>query len=634
MAKSSNYWDKRALQRLSDVEKNSEAYIRRIKKIYEQAYKDINNELIRVYDNYSKETGLDVQKLKELLSKKETDKVWKTLKRQGFDKYIKDNYKSRISRLEQIQAQIYGKAKLIYNKEELEQTMCYKGVINDSYYKAIYDTQMGTGYDFGFNRIDNNVTTALLNEKWSGKNYSERIWGNTDILAENISQIIGGAILSGQSIARTSKQIRDRFNVGKYYSERLVRTETNYFNNKADAMAYEEMGIDKYVFVATLDKRTSPMCQEMDNKVFKYKDISVGENYPPLHPNCRSKTRGYLGEEAEKNLIRRARNPVTGKNEVIDNISYKEWAKQHGLIKEESASTKVAKNSTNKPKNDIINNKNYNCDLAKKFGNDYYDELHNRVVNTSDKNVAKVWKKYESGIEVGNPNYGGRAHCSGKTIYVNKSKEITGSRGKKSYQTTFHEGGHAIDYLANNHSSVNNSTVGTIHFSSKYKDGLFPQTIIDEVNDWISKVDMTLKQEFKKHSNDVEWFKDNGYISQYLYDAYKQSNSTSSIIPKYRKAYAYYSIQQEINKLPDIQKASISDILEGATGGKINCGWGHGKSYWKDRTIGGVSDGLATEAFAEMIDGSIANVESIDTIKKYLPKSHKVFEEMIEVLSK
>ena len=110
MAKSSSYWDKRAIKRLSEAEKTSDIYIKRIKRIYDQAYKDIDEEIARIYKNYSKETGLDTQKLKELLSKKETDKTWKTLKRQGLDKYVKNNYKSRISRLEQIQAQIYAKA--------------------------------------------------------------------------------------------------------------------------------------------------------------------------------------------------------------------------------------------------------------------------------------------------------------------------------------------------------------------------------------------------------------------------------------------------------------------------------------------------------------------------------------------
>ena len=374
MNKSASYWDKRAIQLMSDAEKSSNTYINRIKKIYEQAYKNIDQEINRVYKNYSKETGLDIQKLKELLTKKETDKVWKTLKRQGLDKYIKNNYKSRISRLEQIQAQIYAKAKLIYSKEELEQTMCYKGVINESYYKAVYDTQMGTGYDFGFNRIDNNVTTALLNEKWSGKNYSERIWGNTDILAESVSQIVGAGILSGQSIQKTSKQIRDRFKVGKYYSERLVRTETNHFNNEADAMAYEEMGIDKYVFVATLDNRTSAICQSMDNKIFKYKDKEVGTNFPPLHPNCRSKTRGYLGKEAEKNLQRRARNPITGKSEIIDNISYKDWLKQYNIDSNKNGMFKTNQN--------VI----YNTKTLSK--------VNNKLVKTNANQLSNLLKKY------------------------------------------------------------------------------------------------------------------------------------------------------------------------------------------------------------------------------------------------
>jgi len=327
MAKSSNYWDKRAIKRLSEAEKHSEVYIDRVKGIYEQAYKDIDRQLASIYKNYSKETGLDTQKLKELLTRSETKKTWEQMKRQGLDKYIKENYKSRISRLEQLQAQIYARAKMIYTKEELENTMCYKGVINQSYYKTMYDTQMGTGYAFNFATIDNNMVDALLQDPWSGANYSERIWGNTDILANSLSEILGGAMLSGQGIERTARQIRDRFNVSKYYAERLIRTETNHFNNEVDAMAYEEMGLDKYVFVATLDSRTSEICQAMDNQVFKFSEREEGVNYPPLHPNCRSKTRAYLGKEEEKTLQRRARNPITGQTEIIGNMSYKEWAK-------------------------------------------------------------------------------------------------------------------------------------------------------------------------------------------------------------------------------------------------------------------------------------------------------------------
>ena len=334
MAKPSSYWDKRAVRRLTDAEKQGEAYSKQIQKIYDQANKNIQRDIENIYANYSKATGMDVNSLKELLTRTETQKLWDELKAKGLDKYIKGNYKARITRLEQLQAQMYAKIKDIYPKEQELNTDCYKGVMSDTYYKSIYDAQMGTGYDFAFSQLDDNLVKSVLSERWSGLNYSQRIWGNTDILAEAVSEIIGGALLSGQSIAKTSRQVRERFGVAKYYADRLVRTETNHFHNEADYMAYEEMDVNKYVFMAVLDTRTSMMCQELDNKVFELKEKNVGVNFPPIHPNCRSTTRAYMGEEIEKTLKRRARNPVTNKNEVIDNMSYKEWynskVKAHG----------------------------------------------------------------------------------------------------------------------------------------------------------------------------------------------------------------------------------------------------------------------------------------------------------------
>ena len=324
---SKEYWDNRAAKRLIEAEKQSNDYIKKVKKIYSKANDDIKKELANVYKNYSKETGIDVHTLKILLSKEETDEFWKTLKGQGLKKYVQANYKSRINRLEQIQGQLYAKAKEIY-KDELNTVYGhYRSVINESYNKTIYDTQIGTGYDFTFNKLDDKMIETVLNTKWYGGNYSSRIWGNTDILANRVSETIGGALISGKPYYKTANEIADAFGVAQYYAERLVRTETNHFNAEAEALAYKELGVEKYVFVATLDNRTSKMCQEHDGKIYDFKDMETGVNYPPLHPNCRSTTRGYLGEEEEKTLKRRARNPVTGKTEIIDNMNYEEWKK-------------------------------------------------------------------------------------------------------------------------------------------------------------------------------------------------------------------------------------------------------------------------------------------------------------------
>ena len=104
MAKPSNYWDKRALRRLTEAEQHGEAYSKRIQKIYEQAQRNIQRDIENIYANYSKATGMDVQSLKQILTKTQTQKLWDELRAKGLDQYVKGNYKARITRLEQLQA--------------------------------------------------------------------------------------------------------------------------------------------------------------------------------------------------------------------------------------------------------------------------------------------------------------------------------------------------------------------------------------------------------------------------------------------------------------------------------------------------------------------------------------------------
>lgn len=505
MSKTPNYWDKRAINRMTMAEKQSETYIKRVKKIYEQAFRNIDGEIARVYKNYSKEAGLDVSKLKELLTVKETSKTWKTLKRQGLDKYIQDNYKSRISRLEQIQAQIYAKAKLIYHKEELQNTMCYKGVVNNSYYKAVYDTQMGTGYNFGFSEIDNNLVNSILNEKWSGKNYSERIWTNTDILADSVSQIVGGALLSGQSIEKTARQIQDRFDVAKYYAERLVRTETNHFNNEADAMAYEDMGVDKYVFVATLDSRTSEICQEMDNKVFEYKDREVGVNYPPLHPNCRSKTRGYLGKEVEKDLQCRARNPLTGKTEIINNMSYKEWLKNYNVVDTKNGMFRTSQNvvynsNSLKTLNSklVETNANQLDKLLKKYPKvGKYIQQRGLTFGGSNKTNAIAYTSYtrdlsKIGIYLEKPYYSNlKQHTDTITKGVNKGNFMPCTDKYIDKYALTHEYGHVVETYLLNEYNINNPVEYKTALSSQYNWSKYKEKVYNNIRKNI--IDIAIK---------------------------------------------------------------------------------------------------------------------------------------------
>ena len=79
-------------------------------------------------------------------------------------------------------------------------------------------------------------------------------------------------------------------------------------------MAYEEIGIKQYRFVAALSELTCDRCGSLDGSVFK--------NFPPIHPRCRCVT-----IMADANLTRRiARDPHTGANYKVDGgMTFDEW---------------------------------------------------------------------------------------------------------------------------------------------------------------------------------------------------------------------------------------------------------------------------------------------------------------------
>lgn len=639
MAKSSNYWDKRALKRYSDAEKMSEAYIERIKKVYDKAYKDIDREIASVYRNYAKDTGLDVDKLKELLTRSETAKTWEQMKRQGLDKYIKNNYKARISRLEQIQAQIYAKAKQIYPKEELEQTMAYKGVINDSYYKAVYDTQMGTGYNFTFSKIDKNMLDSILNERWSGLNYSERIWGNTDILAESLSEVLGGAMLSGQSIEKTSKQIRERFKVSKYYAERLVRTETNHFNNMADAMAYEELGVDYYVFVATLDSRTSAKCQNMDGKKFAYKDKQEGVNFPPLHPNCRSKTRGYVDEETEKSLQRRARNPKTGKSEVIDNISYKEWAEKNGLFDNKPAKTSKKPAKTNSKSKNIVEKPaikvenlptEFSINKAELKNTNLWVDYINNCKNADPKvvNVYNLMGKIKN-------NYFKISHSTGHSIRYRKDyagnvydlklviPKIDSADNVGAINTVIHENMHLIDLMAGKDKSQlfrsmnTSSLVNTIRGTDSTVSGDVVKLFVDYNNGCASIKDEVMKK-FKPLYNNLTLKHSTGELDYYKYVAEWK---------KLEKARKLETTTKQLNYMGG-GVGNLQDIYDALSRGKFRdtgvVRYGHGSKYYS------TMESRVTEIVANYSTLSISRPDLIDVLRKEKPALVKELDKYID----
>lgn len=283
--KSKDYWEERNTKMMLDYENMTESTINLLIKAYNKALEDISKEIAKIFNNYAKDGVLANESLKSLLNKKQSDLYHESLlenintiddgdiKKRLLLKYNAPAYAYRISRYEQLRTTIDVELKRLADIEKKVTKEHYENIIQDSYYRNIYEIQKGTGLGFSFSQIDTRTIKLMLAENWIDKaNFSERIWQNSEKLGNYISTELLAGNLSGKSIQKMSKELSEAMNVGMFQATRLVRTETNHFANESEMLAYEECDIEKYRFIATLDQITCEHCAELDGKVFNVKD--------------------------------------------------------------------------------------------------------------------------------------------------------------------------------------------------------------------------------------------------------------------------------------------------------------------------------------------------------------------------
>lgn len=335
-----SYWEKRKEHDMYEAMKSAEETSQEIAEIYARASRELNYQISKIYERYRDKYDMTDEEALRLLNamKDPSDIDELKMKLQGLEgeaakEILKElespAYRARIKRLENLQDEIDRKMKEVYKQEKKISTDHYIDQYQQSYYREIFDTKKMTGLDFSFSKVDPKRLDKVLHSNWSGANYSKRIWNNTEELAEDLKKEISLAYLTGKAERDIAHDIALKYATGASNARRLVRTESAYISGQAQAAADEECGIDKYRIVATLDLRTSKICQEMDGKEFAYKDMKVGENYPPFHPYCRTTVISVLDDQDLDVLQRRARDPETGKNKTFPaSMTYKEWHAQ------------------------------------------------------------------------------------------------------------------------------------------------------------------------------------------------------------------------------------------------------------------------------------------------------------------
>lgn len=301
--KSREYWEKRARENENKVYKKAGDLKKNLDEHYIKARREIQKSINDLVARYMDKTELSyVDAMKNLTSSE--FKEWK-MTLEDYERRIKEfekDYpeyakklrieletlamKSRITRLDSLKTQIDIE---LNRKASRDYDVVKKGI--SDVYRDFYTINTT---DFGLTGVNtvlpDKVLRRLINQPWSGANFSERIWGNAEILGKVLKQEIIQSFIQGISVKGLSDRIEKRFITDRKNTERLVRTELNYALNETTKLSYEEAEIEEYEYLAEIDSRTSDICRELNGQKFKMKDAKVGVNYPPMHPYCRSTT--------------------------------------------------------------------------------------------------------------------------------------------------------------------------------------------------------------------------------------------------------------------------------------------------------------------------------------------------------
>ena len=333
-----SYWERRKAQRMFEYMRPAEDTADDIAKLYQKASGYISHELDKIFERYKRKHHLTdaeaYRLLNDLKDKTSLDELKQALRAPGRGQTAADilaelespAFQARLERLQQLQNQIDITMQHIYKREKVRSTSHYVDLANEAYYRSIFDIQQRTGLGFSFAAIDPKAIDKVINSKWSGANYSDRIWHNTRALAQDLKQELLINMVTGRTDSEVADIIANKYAQGASNARRLVRTESCNLANQMEMQSYEECGIETYIYVATLDLKTSTVCRGLDGKRFKVSEQQPGLNCPPMHPWCRSTTICDISDDGLSQMRRRARDPISGKQlDIPASMTYEQW---------------------------------------------------------------------------------------------------------------------------------------------------------------------------------------------------------------------------------------------------------------------------------------------------------------------
>lgn len=461
---SNTYWRDRELEWKKKRLKDEQEYADEIKEIYANMMDSVEKEIESFFARYASKEGITMSEAKKRVSKIDIEAYQRKAKKYVKEKNFSDeaneqmrlyNLAMKVNRLELLKANIG--LELVAGHDEL------KSYTGDKLEGAYLEEIKRNASILGDTVIDNAKTAkTVADSSFKNATFSERIWVNQDQLKNSLSGVLSHALIQGKNPREFIPLIRKKFDVSRCNAERLLRTEIARVQTQAQAESYEANGIDEYEYIACSLKDVCPLCKEMDGKTFKLKDMEIGENAPPLHPNCHCGTAPYSDRKVYEQWLNGLAN---GEHDLrFDEWKERQSEKSKGFLMSK-VKEKIEKTSNDKRYADLSTKwkKDFNIEIdesvkelnyssvsealrgLRKMINQYPEiNKYLKRISTSD-NGAMVFRPSENGISL-NPKFFKNPDAYSKLIkeQVRKGYWIKGTTIESDM---VHEAAHVLEFV-------------------------------------------------------------------------------------------------------------------------------------------------------------------------------------------
>lgn len=422
-----------------------------IQEQFDRALAAIDGKINAWYQRLADNNGVSMQEARKMLDAGELKEFrWNV---EEYTKYAEENEISgawakqlenasarvHISRLEALKIETQQEVEKLYGNCTDAIDHHIRDTYTSDFYHTAFEVQKGIGVGTSMNRLDPETVEKIVSKPWAvdGKNFSDRLWENKTKLINNMHNSLSRMCITGEAPDRAIEEISKQMGVSKAQAGRVVMTESAAFANKARQDCMEELDVEQFEVVETLDSHTCETCGGMDGKHFPMREFEVGVTAPPFHPNCRGCTCPYFDDEFDSVGERAARGEDGETYYVPADTTYEKWFEQY--VKS-SPQEMLAYTKAKSLDGDKKQYKKYKERLGKSYLPSTFDEFQNiKYGNAKEygiiKSQYKGMKYYNKAVEseplitssvkdvaenCGLETYGLKNRIKGKESYLRK----------------------------------------------------------------------------------------------------------------------------------------------------------------------------------------------------------------------